>query len=323
MATLSLDEAAVGSAKGPKVDDSSTNAGNPTIPTDFGAIKTNNKADDAFRVYESDTSAPRVVEHYRDMRQFQTVDFYRKMEKKYDFANGKYRRLMTIEEAFIELENYVDASDPDLDLPNLLHLLQTAEGIRRAGHPDWMQLTGLLHDMGKIMFLWGTSEDGQDGRSPNGKQWALGGDTFVVGCNIPDDAVVFPEFNKLNPDMANPAYKTEYGIYDPQTGIDNLMFAWGHDEYMYRMLVANGTTIPREGLDMIRYHSAYPWHDKGAYKHLMAPEDEERIHWVQLFNKFDLYTKDADNDLREKTDELWLYYKGLLEKYGLNGKLKW
>ncbi len=45
-----------------------------------------------------------------------------------DFSNGKYRRLMTIEEAFAELENYVDASDPDLDLPNLLHLLQTAEG---------------------------------------------------------------------------------------------------------------------------------------------------------------------------------------------------
>jgi hypothetical protein len=27
-----------------------------------------------------------------------------------------YRKLMTIEEAFVELENYTDASDPDLDL---------------------------------------------------------------------------------------------------------------------------------------------------------------------------------------------------------------
>lgn len=63
-----------------------------------------------------------------------------------------------------------DASDPDLDLPNKLHLLQTAEGIRRAGHPDWFVLVGLLHDMGKIMFLWGTGEDGQDGYSPSGKR---------------------------------------------------------------------------------------------------------------------------------------------------------
>lgn len=54
---------------------------------------------------------------------------------------------MTIEEAFLELENYIDASDPDMDLPNLLHLLQTAEGIRKAGHPEWMQLVGLLHDV--------------------------------------------------------------------------------------------------------------------------------------------------------------------------------
>jgi hypothetical protein len=155
----------------------------------------------------------------------------------------------------ITFSSLQDASDPDLELPNKLHLLQTAEGIRHAGHPDWLQLTGLLHDMGKIMFLWGTGEDGQDGYSPKGKQWALGGDTFAVGCQIPDNAVVFPAFNKFNPDMHNPAYNTAYGMYKPHCGLDKLCFAWGHDEYMYRMLVANETTIPREGLDMIRYHS--------------------------------------------------------------------
>lgn len=286
-------------------------------------IKTNEKADEEFRVYSTKDSPARVVNHYHDMRQFQTLEFYERMERKYDFSNGNYRSLMTIEEAFAALESYVDASDPDLDLPNLLHLLQTAEGIRRAGHPDWLQLTGLLHDMGKIMFLWGTGEDGQDGYNPNGKQWALGGDTFVVGCEIPHEAVVFPEFNELNPDSSHPIYSTKFGIYKENCGLDELKFAWGHDEYMYRMLVANNCTIPREGLDMIRYHSAYPLHDKGAYKHLLKPEDEERINWVRLFNKFDLYTKDETNDLRTSTEELLPYYRGLLEKYGLGGKLKW
>jgi len=295
----------------------------PLIPDTYSAIKTNKKADEEFRVYDSKESPARVVEHYRDMRRFQTLRFYETMEKKYDFSNGNYRRLMTIEEAFAELENYVDASDPDLDLPNLLHLLQTAEGIRRAGHPDWLQLTGLLHDMGKIMFLWGTGEDGQDGYSPNGKQWALGGDTFVVGCEIPDDAVVFPEFNELNPDMHDPTNSTKYGIYDAHCGLDTLKFAWGHDEYMYRMLVANNASIPQAGLDMIRYHSAYPLHDKDAYKHLLLEEDEERINWVRLFNKFDLYTKDGSNDLRESIEDVLPYYRGLLKKYGIDGKLKW
>jgi inositol oxygenase len=295
----------------------------PDVPDSFDQIKTNDKADDAFRNYSVDETPARVVEHYRDMRMNHTVDFYQKMEQKYSFENGAYRRLMTIEEAFTELEHYVDASDPDLDLPNKLHLHQTAEGIRRAGHPDLMQLTGLLHDMGKIMFLWGTGDDGQDGYSPTGKQWALGGDTFVVGCKIPDDAVILPEFNKLNPDMHDARYNTKYGCYEPHCGLDKLMFAWGHDEYMWRMLVANNTTIPLEGLDMVRYHSAYPIHDKGAYKHLLKPEDEDRLEWVRLFNKFDLYTKDGDNDLRVSIDELWPYYKELLDKYGLGGKLKW
>jgi hypothetical protein len=49
----------------------------------------------------------RVSDHYRDMRTHQTVDFYRRMEVKYSFANGAYRRLMTIEEAFAELDHYV------------------------------------------------------------------------------------------------------------------------------------------------------------------------------------------------------------------------
>jgi inositol oxygenase len=49
-------------------------------------------------------------------------------------------------------------------------------------------------------------------------QWAVGGDTFVVGCRIPD-STVYPEFNALNPDMADPRYCTENGVYEPGCGI--------------------------------------------------------------------------------------------------------
>ena len=75
------------------------------VPQNFHDIKTSlKKADEDFRVYSEDNSLSRVVEHYRDMRKFQTVDFYKKMEHKYSFENGAYRRIMTIEEAFDELE---------------------------------------------------------------------------------------------------------------------------------------------------------------------------------------------------------------------------
>ena len=121
--------------------------------------------------------------------------------------------------------------------------------------------------------------------------------------------------------MADPYYNTPNGIYSPGCGLDSLKFAWGHDEYMYRMLVANNTTIPKEGLAMIRYHSAYPWHDKGEYAQFMAPGDEDIMKWVQTFNKYDLYTKDQDNVV--DVGELWNYYQGLIEKYLPSGPLRW
>jgi len=80
----------------------------PDIPINYQGIKTaGDKADGEFRVYDEDTSPSRVIQHYKDMRIHHTVDFYRRMEEKYSFANGKYRRMMTIDEAFAELEHYV------------------------------------------------------------------------------------------------------------------------------------------------------------------------------------------------------------------------
>jgi inositol oxygenase len=209
-------------------------------------------------------------------------------------------------------------------------------------------LTGLIHDLGKIMFLWGDAAIGQEGNTSDGKQWSLGGDTWVVGCRIPDN-VVLPHWNICNPDRHDDRYNTLYGMYPPHCGLDRLCLAWGHDEYLYRMLIANtattttgGTshnnntdgggmcTLPGEALDMIRYHSAYPLHDSkvttNAYGHLLRlPQDEERLEWVRLFNQFDLYTKDdATIYTSHEIDEvLWPYYRTLLVKYGLGGKLKW
>jgi inositol oxygenase len=106
------------------------------------------------------------------------------------------------------------------------------------GRPDWYQLVGLLHDMGKIIFaLGGTEEDGQLGIA-TGSQWGLSGDTWVVGCKIPD-CVVYPQFNCLNPDYNDSRYNTELGMYEPNCGLDNLLFTYGHDEYMYQMLVSD------------------------------------------------------------------------------------
>jgi hypothetical protein len=63
---------------------------------------------------------------------------------------------MTIREALEKLNDLVDESDPDLDLPNIIHAFQTAERAREEfPEHDWLHLTGLIHDMGKVMAFYG------------------------------------------------------------------------------------------------------------------------------------------------------------------------
>jgi inositol oxygenase len=96
------------------------------------------------------TTDTTIRNHYQLMRQNQTLDFVNRMEEKYFNFN---KAQMSIQEAFDKLKDYVDNSDPDVQFPNLEHMYQTAESMRKAGLPDWFQLVGLIHDMGKIMFL--------------------------------------------------------------------------------------------------------------------------------------------------------------------------
>jgi len=125
---------------------------------------------------------------------------------------------------------------------------------------------------------------------------------------------------KENPDVEHPVYSTKNGIYEPGCGISNLLMSWGHDEYMYWLLKKDGCTIPEIGLNMIRFHSFYPWHEKREYTHLEAPEDAETLKWVKEFNKFDLYSK---GDAIPDVEALKPFYMGLLEKYNISGKLNW
>lgn len=73
------------------------------------------------------------------------------MEKWLKFDKCK----LTIREALEKLNELVDESDPDSNLPNIVHAFQTAEKIR-ADHPndDWFQLTGLIHDLGKVVYFF-------------------------------------------------------------------------------------------------------------------------------------------------------------------------
>lgn len=266
---------------------------------------------DSFRNYESSTRQELVKQTYTTMHTMQTVEFVRQQHHNWlRFDKGEFSIMEIIE----VLDGLVDDSDPDNDLPNSIHDFQTAERIREQWpDQDWFHLVGLLHDIGKVLAC---SEVGGEHTL---EQWAVVGDTFCVGC-APSDANVFgaESFSK-NPDIAHPVYSTELGMYEPGCGISNLLMSWGHDEYMYWLLKHNGCTIPEHGLNMIRFHSFYPWHDKRAYTQFEAPEDAETLRWVKEFNKFDLYSK---GDAIPDVESLKPYYQSLLEKYNIGGKLR-
>ena len=241
-----------------------------------------------FRQYED--ACDRVKGFYLEQHEKQTVAYNLKVRN--DFR-AKVRAKMAVWEAIEKLDTLIDESDPDTSLSQIEHLLQSAEAIRRDGKPRWMQLTGLIHDLGKLLYFF----DAQG-------QWDVVGDTFPVGCAFDDRIIYSSESFKGNPDHGHEIYGTKYGIYSPGCGMDNVMLSWGHDEYLYHV-VKDQSTLPPEALAMIRYHSFYPWHSAGAYMEFMDEKDYDMLEAVRAFNPYDLYSKSDDipkvDDLKVST----------------------
>jgi len=252
-----------------------------------------------------------VSKTYRLNHTYQTYDFVQKQkEQALLFNKGK----MTLWDVFTKLEKVVDESDPDNDLPQIFHAIQTAETLRKEyPEDDWLHLVGLIHDLGKMLVL------PEFGEHP---MWAVVGDTFPLGCAF-SPKICKSSFFSENPDSKNFLFNSLYGIYQPECGLENLSMSWGHDEYMFQVMMHNGCTLPRVGMDIIRFHSFYVWHRDGGYRHLMTPSDYETLKWCQRFQKADLYSKDHAVPTQQEIDNLKPYYQGLITKYFPNEVLEW
>jgi inositol oxygenase len=257
------------------------------------------KSREDYRNYDNPTRDT-VRDFYRLNHRHQTYDFVRHKKQEYLRLD---RRQMTVLEALDFLDTLVDDSDPDIELSQREHLLQTAEAIRGDGHEDWFVLTGLIHDLGKVLCLFGEP------------QWAVVGDTFPVGCAF-SDLVVYPEFFADNPDTRDPKLQSPCGVYAEGCGLRNVHLSWGHDEYLYHVVK---DYLPDTALYMIRYHSFYSWHREGEYGRLLDEHDRRMLPWVRKFNPYDLYSK---SPVRPDWDELRPYYVAAIDKY-LPGKLRW
>ena len=257
------------------------------------------KTKEQFRDYRAE-ARPSVKEFYRLNHRLQTFDFVQAKKAEY---LPRTKKRMGIWEAMEFLNTLVDDSDPDTDLNQIEHLLQTAEAIRRDGHPRWFVVTGLIHDLGKILCLFGEP------------QWAVVGDTFPVGCAY-SESVVFPEFFAENPDARIPAYQTPCGVYEEGCGLHNVHLSWGHDEYLYHVVKDH---LPSAALYMIRYHSFYAAHREGAYAHLMNDQDRKMFAAVRAFNPYDLYSK---GEAKPDISRLKPYYQELIAEF-FPAELRW
>lgn len=255
--------------------------------------------------YRNYQDAPnRVRQLYQNQHREQTLSRNQEIRTKY--ISGHERKPLW--EVIQSLDQFVDQSDPDLDLTQVAHAFQTAERARQQ-YPDldWLHLVGLIHDCGKILLT----------ELP--EYWVVG-DTFPLGCAWSSD-IIYHESFKENPDSLIAEYQTKCGIYSEHCGLDQVIMSWGHDEYMYRVCTWNQCHLPKEGLFIIRYHSFYSQHQKGAYDHLLNDQDQRMMEWVRMFQKLDLYSKDhLWNGITPQMEE---YYQGLIKKYFSQSELVW
>ncbi|KAK6135953.1 hypothetical protein DH2020_030291 [Rehmannia glutinosa] len=228
-------------------------------------VPENNSYGHSFRDYGAENERKETVEElYRLSHINQTYDFVKRMRKIYRSFD---RVEMSIWECCELLNEVVDDSDPDLDEPQIQHLLQTAEGIRKDyPNEDWLHLTALIHDLGKVLLL------PSFGGLP---QWAVVGDTFPLGCAF-DQSIVHCE-NLPTSTKSNPAVTM-----------------------VLQVAKENKTTLPSAALFIIR-----------TYGYLMNEEDVENLKWLQIFSKYDLYSK---SKVKIDVDKVKSYYISLAEK---------
>ncbi|MEO2084262.1 MAG: inositol oxygenase family protein, partial [Marinoscillum sp.] len=111
----------------------------------------------------------------------------------------------------------------------------------------------------------------------------------------------------------NPKYNSEYGIYSKNCGIQNIKLSFGHDEYLYIILKNNKNhNLSEKYINIIRFHSFYPWHTGKDYHYFMNDKDNQILKDVLNFNKYDLYSKNDNTDI---SPDVKKYYTNLLKTF--------
>ena len=294
-----------------------------------------------------------VEKTYKDVLEKQTLSYFTENNELFKYYMPKKHNIWYIIDC---LEDIIDESDPDTYLPHIHNAYQVSIVIKNTylsydcslkyinirslfddnewnNLPtkykldysttlnkfyrnircwDWFVLVGFIHNLGKIMLHKSFG---------NFPQWAVVSNTFPLGNKL-DPNYVYHEknYHKNNVDLS-------LNIYMDNCGFNNVVFNWGHTEYLSRLL-SKFTNLPAEAIYIIRYHSFYSWHTpknkKRGYVNLANEYDWFMLPLLKAFQKANLYSKNDNvpvpefycikqtfNKLVEKyfpNEDFYLYY---------------
>jgi inositol oxygenase len=274
----------------------------------------------SFRKYDSQIN---VENTYKKMLQNHTLKYLKDMKIKFNPT-----KKCNIWDIIKKFNSIIDESDPDSDLPQIVHAYQTAESIKNKflnndftlknieiktlfSKDEWFNLpekykteyeTTLNNYYSSIkcwdwLYLVGFIHDlgkimlcDDFGGLP---QWSVVGDTFPLGQKL-DKSYIYEKnnFHYANNDLLTDTYKE-------LCGFESLKMNWGHDEYLATILERNSCEIPKQGIYIIRFHSFYSWHTppnniSRGYEKLASNYDWYMLPLLKLFQKSDLYSKTRD-----------------------------
>jgi inositol oxygenase len=302
-----------------------------------------------YRNYEILDTESKVEFTYKCMLENQNVEFVSKNKNIYTSEPFKKYNFWVMMD---KLDTIIDESDPDTDLPQIIHNCQAAESIENRYISENYKLKNvnikdLFNDIEwndlpeKYKQEYNTTMDkyyshlddwswfpligffhdagkvmllDEFGKLP---QWAVVGDTFPLGLKLADNFVYFNKnYHKENIDL-------QENKYQKYCGFNKLLFSWSHDEYMASFMERNGK-FPDEATYIVRYHSFYSWHtprnNKRGYTEFANEKDWKMLPLLKAFQKADLYSKTRivpDIDLVKSK------YNGLVLKYFEKTDLNW
>ena len=209
------------------------------------------------------------------------------------------KRVYSVRELLDVCDDVFDPSDPDISLSQTEHAYQTAQAAIDMHLPEEFVVVGLIHDLGKaVVRLLGID------------MTYMVGDTYPLGAPFEHESITLGESLLTNPDSQEPLYSRGYGVYHEGCGFDAMVYT-GHDEFMYMALKESEHKLPEWATYVVRFHSFYPWHNKGAYAKYASHSDWDNLKYLKEFNECDLYSKRAEpitEEQRKVIDELVLRY---------------